>query len=228
MLEQVPMLKYSLITLVLLPLICFATLKPKSDQTAQLKSLNATLERYRNTNAVESKLKQEISNVLDQNTTSEGQIWLSKGKMKIHFDKPELVDVVFDGEWLWQAQKTPEEFGGQWQVLKMKTKDLKKSNAAVALLFGSGTVESKFNIVDIRKSDDLIAFLMKPKDAKNSSLKKISVSIHPELKKVTSISLEDQAETKTRLSFTDTSFGAEVSDKMFKYTPPKNSEVNTL
>ena len=202
--------------------------KPTAEQKQQLSALNGALERYRSKVAVESKIKQEISNILDQTTVSEGRIWLSQGKMKIHFDKPEITDVVFDGQWLWQAQKAPEELGGQWQVVKMKTNDLKKSNAAVALLFGSGAVETKFNLVDTKKNKDLISFSLKPKDVKNSALKKISVVINAEAKKVVQIELEDQAETKTKLNFADTSFGAEINDKMFKYTPPKGAEVNTL
>ena len=193
-----------------------------------LKALNETLERYRSTVAVEGKLKQEISNILDQTTTSEGRIWLSRGKMKIHFDKPELVDVVFDGEWLWQAQKTPEEFGGQWQVLKMKTNDLKRSNAGVALLFGTGKVESKFTVAEVKKEKSELSYFLKPKDLKKTNLKKILVVIDKEAKKVVKMKLEDQAETVTKLSFSDTVFGAEVSPNLFKYTPPKGSEVNIL
>lgn len=195
----------------------------------QLELLNSTLERYRNTVAVESKLKQEVSNILDQTTTSEGQIWLSKGKMKIKFEKPERVDVVFDGQWLWQAQQAPEEFGGQWQVIKMKTNDLKKSNAAVALLFGKGSVDLKFNLIEIKTAGkDEISYLLKPKDLKNSSLKKISVTIDTQAKRVSKIKLEDQAETVTKLTFSDSVFGTEVSKDMFKYTPPKGAEVSTL
>ena len=195
----------------------------------QLQLLNSTLERYRNTVAVESKLKQEVSNILDQTTVSEGDIWLSQGKMKIRFEKPERVDVVFDGQWLWQAQKTPEEFGGQWQVIKMKTNDLKKSNAAVALLFGKGVVELKFNVVEVKTGDkNETSYLLKPKDLKNSALKKIAITIDTQAKRVLKIKLEDQAETVTKLTFSDTVFGAEVSKDMFKYTPPKGAEVSTL
>ncbi len=190
--------------------------------------LNATLERYRNTIAVESGLKQEISNILDQTTTSEGKIWLSKGKMKIRFDKPELVDVVYDGQWLWQAQKAPEDFGGQWQVLKMKTNDLKKSNAGVALLFDKGAVEKKFKLLEVKTKKNEITYFLQPKDMKNSSLKKIIVTIDKDIKKVLRLTLEDQAETVTKLSFSGTVFGAEVSDKMFQYTPPKGAEVSIL
>ena len=196
--------------------------------TEQLSALNGTLERYRSTVAVESGLKQEVSNILDQTTVSEGKIWLSKGKMKIRFDKPELVDVVFDGQWLWQAQKAPEDFGGQWQVLKMKTNDLKKSNAGVALLFDKGAVEKKFKVLEIKQKKNEISYFLQPKDLKNSSLKKIIVVIDKEIKKVSRLTLEDQAETVTKLSFSGTTFGAEVSDKMFQYVPPKGAEVSTL
>lgn len=196
--------------------------------TELLGVLNGTLERYRSTIAVESGLKQEVSNILDQTTLSEGKIWLSRGKMKIRFDKPELVDVVFDGKWLWQAQKTPEEFGGQWQVLKMKTNDLKKSNAGVALLFDKGAVEKKFKILEIKQNKNEVSYFLQPKDLKNSSLKKITVVIDKEAKKVSRLTLEDQAETITKLSFSSTTFGAEVSAKMFQYSPPKGAEVSVL
>lgn len=207
------------------------TPKLSEEQKQLLVTLNETMDRYRKTVAVESKLKQEVSNILDQTTISEGKIWLSQGKMKIRFEKPEQVDVIYDGEWLWQAQKAPEEFGGQWQVIKMKTKDLRKSNAAVALLFGKGQVEAKFSVTEMKKNKenkDQISYLLKPKDTKNSSLNKIKVVISTEDKKVIQIDLEDLAETKTKLIFADTTFGAEVNDKMFKYNPPKGAEVNTL
>lgn len=198
------------------------------EQKQQLAILNGTLDRYRSTVAVESGLKQEVSNILDQTTTSEGKIWLSKGKMKIRFDKPEQVDVVFDGQWLWQAQKAPEDFGGQWQVIKMKTNDLKKSNAGVALIFDKGSVEAKFKVLEVKQKNNEISYWLQPKDLKNSALKKILVVIDKNSKKVTHLKLEDQAETVTKLNFSETTFGAEVSDNMFKYTPPKGAEVTTL
>ncbi len=210
--------------------LLIATVSIGHSQTSkeQLSALNSTLERYRSTIAVESSLKQEVSNILDQTTESEGKIWLSKGKMKIRFEKPELVDVVFDGQWLWQAQKAPEEFGGQWQVLKMKTNDLKKSNAGVALLFDKGSVEKKFKVLEIKQNKNEVSYFLQPKDLKNSSLKKINVVIDKEAKRVNRLTLEDQAETITKLNFFGTTFGAEVSDKMFKYIPPKGAEVSTL
>ena len=84
-------------------------------------AVDKVLEHLRSGKGFHSKLVKKVhSGQLGKDSESDGEIFFSKGKMRMEFEKPEKTLLVFDGELAWQEQEFDDGIKKHAIVTKMK------------------------------------------------------------------------------------------------------------
>lgn len=189
---------------------------------AGLSKVQAALDHIRSGQGFESPVTKTVSEaLLDKKTKSTGQIYFSKGKMRLEFTEPEKLLLVFDGRYVWQESEFDEGERKQTIVTKMKAGELKKGNALLAALLGEKNVLKKFKM---KKVEDGV-FEFSPKDEKIVEVTELDVRF--DKNKLKAIGYTDSLDNKVEFEFDDLKEKPLPAEK-FQYKPPKEAEVSDL
>lgn len=214
-----------------LPLI-FVTCDPVfAAKTSALESIKKIVSKYQNASGIEASVTKEVVlALLDETRVSEGNINLSKGKLRLEIKKPDPSLMVVDGKYIWVETPTPKELGGRPQVLKMATKNLAgESKAPVAALLGQSKAWDQFQVKSQKQDKQILTVVLQPKTAKATG-DVVSMIIVVDVKQelINELSYKDDIDNSTKYIFSKTVFNKNGEDLKFKYVPPKNSEITEI
>lgn len=183
--------------------------------------------KYKKAKLVEMKVEKKVkSELLGKESSYFGVIYLTKGKFRWENTTPEKTLLLFDGRMIWSEQHPPKELGGVIQVAKGLVDKRTKSHILISSLMGEGLNEN-FKVMDQKKDGSLVILRVVPiKDG--LTLKEISLVIDPTEKTMREISYKDDIGNLTSMKFTDIRFLKNNRQELFKYTPPKGSQVTDL
>src|SRR6185437_9749016 len=81
--------------------------------------IKGILKRYQQASAVKVELKKSVKlALLDEEKNSDGELLLSKGRMRLEITKPDPSTVIVNKNLIWIISPTTEELGGKTQVMK--------------------------------------------------------------------------------------------------------------
>ena len=130
--------------------------KPKKPGLSEVEKV---LTHLRTGDGFHSKLQKSVHNgQLGNNSESTGEIYFSKGKMRIEFNKPEKTLLIFDGQQAWQEQEYDDGDKKHVIVTKMHAKNIKRDSALLSALLGDKDVLKKFEIASADQKEGSPAF----------------------------------------------------------------------
>jgi outer membrane lipoprotein-sorting protein len=196
----------------------------------EIVQIKGVVKKYQETLAVGMKVEKKVHLALmDEEKTGRGELWYSKGRLKMAIEKPEDSLLVLNDDIIWVVVKLPEEFGGTVQVTKMKAAQLKKSNALLAVLFGDEAVWDRFEVLKVDQGKESLKVELKPaKGAQLADVAKVRVEIDNQDQKISAIAYWDELENETSYRFSEVRFGVKLSKGHFKYKPPAGAEVTEI
>jgi outer membrane lipoprotein carrier protein len=166
--------------------------------------------------------EKKIHDLMDRNIESSGEMFFSKGKMRIEQEKPEKTLLVYDGSVAWQEQTFDD--GNSKKPYVSKIKNVQKSSALLAALLGSENVLKNFSLKRPVKNGKG-RFDLVPKNPKINEVKKLRIDFDDaDLKLISYTDNLDNQVTFTFRHFREKS----ISEKKFKYEPPKDAVVTEV
>jgi len=209
--------------------ISFSNLsEAKAPPASGLKLIQESIGQYNKVAGVSMAVKKTVKlALLDETKTSEGNLYFSKGQLRLELAKPEDSLVVLTAKEIWVESSIEGLNGPEKHVMKIVSKDLKKrTKAPLALLLTDQKAWGQFKVLSSKKVEQKMILNLKPKDPqKFPELTQVSIELKPEEKEILKLSYQDEIENEVSFEFTDLDFSADVSTHKFKYTPPKNAEV---
>jgi outer membrane lipoprotein carrier protein len=183
--------------------------------------------KYKTAKLVEIKVEKTVkSELLGKVVSYEGVIYLAKGMFRWENSTPEKSLLLFDGRTIWSEQHPPKEFGGAIQVAKGLVDKRTKSHILISSLMGEG-LDQNFRVVDQKADGPWVNMKVVPiKDG--LTLKEINLVIDPAEKTMREISYKDDIGNLTSMKFKDIKFLKKNRLELFKYSPPKGSQVTDL
>lgn len=204
-----------------------ALAKPKDKQIPLLTEI---LNQYRASNALELKTSRTIrSELLNQEQTQEGTLYLSGPKLRWEFLKPEKTVLIFDGRYFWNVQTPPEEFGGPVQVLKTKLNKTSRSQLILTSVLGKEPLSKFYKFVETKtNSSDALEYFLTPLKKEQAGAKEVRIVISKAKKLVTQVTYIDDVGNATVVDMKKTEFKSEVRNSLFSYKPGPKDRVSEL
>lgn len=157
---------------------------------------------------------------------SEGELYFSKGKIRLSIEKPDPSLLILNGDDIWLEEKQPEEFGGTIQVSHYKSSKAEKASALLALLFGKSEIWNEFELSDKKVRDTTTSFTLNPKDKSRLNITELRVALDEgQPHRLKAVSFSDELNNLTEYEFSKIKTQKSAKSKLFKYTPPKGAEV---
>lgn len=169
-----------------------------------------------------------LQSFLGKTKTSQGQMSLTKnGLFWWKIQKPNQSLLVYDGNYAWNEDKLPEDFGGGYKVTK--TKHFKSSPAyrVLQVLMGKGDIWKMFSPVRTNDKDSIVELELTPID-KSWNISLLILRFSKDGKNLLSIAYLDELENKTEFKFTKMKYTKQVDKKLFSYVPPKDAQITEL
>ena len=206
----------------------FAEGSKAPSSATEIENLKKVFNKMWASDSVSFDVQKKVSSELTKDKVYDGKFYFSKGRVKVNFVKPTVTDIVIDDEYIWHAQKLPEEFGG-WQVSKIKKSFTNHSQALLYLMFGDQMYWDKLKIVEPKITDKYEAYKFQPKNPKDfPGITKLSVVIDLEKMALVRVSQWDELDNKVTYDFSHQDFSKLLPKDFFSYNPPKNVEVQNF
>ncbi len=196
-------------------------------EDSQQSLFDEVVRRYQTSIAVKMDVKKKLhQELLGKTVESDGQLEISRGRMRAEFKGEDHTLIVFDGKTLWAVTYLPKDFGGGVQVAKMAIEVEGRSQTVLASLFRLERLKQEFKISEAKgKLEEAKAeYDLSPK-AKDGDVKKMKMILNKDLKQIEQIEIVDQIDNKTLYVFENPKFGAELKASRFSYVPPKGAEI---
>ena len=184
-------------------------------QAGALKSLESFVKDVRKSRAVFSQI------LLDKNVKiiqeSSGIMQFNRpGKFRWHYKKPYEQLIIGDGKTVWF-------YDLDLNQVTVRKLDVAIGSSPAALLAGEDTIESNFDLSEIGLRGELEWIEAKPK-IKESSFESVRLgfTLAGTLKKIV---LHDSFGQTTVIIFSQIENNPQLEPELFKFTPPKNSDV---
>ena len=188
-----------------------------------MERLKEILGNYRKSSGILMELKKEVYISLMEETKSyDGQLLLSKGRLKLEIVKPEKSLLIVDGNTIWLESQ----FDKNIQVSKLSTTGKDRKKGLIGLFFGETSIWDGYRLIKAQTKKNLTQYTMVPKtNNKKPEAEKIIVEIDKNKKFVTNLSYWDELENRTMYQFSKIDFKVEVKKDTFKYIPPKDAQI---
>ncbi|MDZ4677205.1 MAG: outer membrane lipoprotein carrier protein LolA [Oligoflexia bacterium] len=197
-------------------------------QAKTSKHLREVEDRYRNTQTVKMHVSKTVkSQLLDKVKTSQGEIQVKKGgRLRWETTEPDHSLIVVNKDAVWLVD-FPTEKDEKIAVLKAQQPKKSQPQALVAFLMGQGHITSDFVSKSETTNGDSVSYNLKPKD-KQAQVIWLTVVVNKKTKTIETIMFEDTISNTTTLEFSDIKFDLPMEDELFKFIPPKNSDVTLI
>lgn len=197
-----------------------------ASELALLKKLDQA---YQQKNAKMSVHKTIKVALLEQERKTQGQLWISKGRLRMELDGSEKTLLVVNKKYLWAITYPPAEFKDSALNVVRADVTSKKGQAQnfVALLTQGGLLKFFSATAVQRESGGNVLFFLSPKQDV-SDFKRAQVTVSKDGAKLLELSYWDDRDNETHLYFSDISFTSKADEKLFEYVPPPKTDVMTI
>ena len=206
------------------------TKKTKPNGDPVIVNIKNVVSRYQKSKSIKMGVVREIySAYLEESKTSEGQLYFSKGRLRLEIEKPDKYLLLMAKNVIWIENHLGKDMGGV-QISKIRaSKTLKQKNALLAFLFDDIKVWDQFDVVGSKVVNKLTAIRLKPKKGQDlGGVVEIEMLVDTKNKEIKKIVYSDDLDNKTKYAFSDVNFKARVKEKLFTYVPPKGADVTTF
>lgn len=196
---------------------------------APQREVEETLASYRESRTFKSKVKKTITQELmgGEPSTSEGDFYFSKGRLRLQIEKPEPTLLVYDGKFIWFESRISEGSETKILVTKMKSQQLKKTDSLLAVLFDRRDFLKLFKLVKSDSSGELKSYSFVPQDPKKSEVQTLALTLNPTSKEIRKVTYTDAVENKIEIDFLKTE-KTDVPQSTFQYQPPKGADITEI
>jgi outer membrane lipoprotein-sorting protein len=202
----------------------------RSAQDSDLKPLNLLSDHYQSAASISMKVSKTLKlGLLGQERKSSGDMWMSKGRLRMELAGSEKTLLVINKKDLWVVTFPSAEFkDAAVQVIKGETSSKKARSQAMAGLLMHGGFLKYFKPTGVQTlpSGELQYFMQPLQDS--SDFKRAQMTVSKDQKKIVELRFWDDRDNETSLAFSDVVFGKKVKDSFFKYVPPSNADVMNL
>lgn len=188
--------------------------------------IQKTIDKYNEIAAVKMQVKKTVLlSLLDKTMASEGELYFSKGKLRLEISKPEDSVIVMNEQAVWVETTMDGLDGAKKHVMKISSRDLKnRSKAPLALLLTDKKAWSDFKVVKKTCDDDLHTIRLAPKK-KLSEMTEVTIIINSKDMQIQELKYQDEIENEVSYKFSNPDFETKIAKSKFKYVPPKGAEV---
>jgi outer membrane lipoprotein carrier protein len=145
--------------------------------------------------------------------TFEGTLRIRKpGRLRIDYTNGQ--QIVIDGSAAWFYSKKSE------QAFKRTFTDFEQANIPVAFLLGASSIRDDFAVTPSGAGSSLDLTPKKP----GASMKKLILNVD-QAGRITAMTIHDKSGNRTEITFSDIQEDTGLGDDLFKFTPPKGTEI---
>lgn len=202
----------------------------KSPQTAKERAINhieQAVKAYHEQEAIQMKVDKKVKvAMLDRVTHSKGQMFFSKGLLRLEISEPEKSIIILNKENLWLINYLPEDLGGGIQIGRMSAKKAsQKQRSPVAFLLQDTRVFEDFRLAQVVRSDGVSHYALKPNRGKGwQNLKSLTLKINKS-NEILEVAYWDNLDNETRYTFSEFKVGEIKNKSAFTFSPPAGAEV---
>jgi outer membrane lipoprotein carrier protein len=169
-----------------------------------------------------------MNQALEKETRYQGKFYLSGTLFRLENETPDKSLLLFDGENIWSEQGASKDFNTGPQIAKTQINKANNSQMLLSSLLGGKDLASSFSMLDEGTVNGESTFALTPKTS-DPTIKNLKMSINNKSGIVSQVSYVDDIGNKTTMVFSNVNFAKSLQDqKLFKYTPPKGAQVNSL
>lgn len=197
--------------------------------TPSQKDVEQTLASYRKSRTFKAKVKKTITQELmgGEPSTSEGDFYYSKGRLRLQINTPEPSTLVYDGQFIWFESRLSDGSDEKIVVTKVKSQQLKKSDSLLAALFGGRDFLKLFKMAKAGSEGNLKNYDFVPKEPKTSEVQSLALILDSKNKEIKKVTYTDTVENKVEFEFSETE-KTDVPKNRFQYEPPKGADITEL
>jgi outer membrane lipoprotein carrier protein len=216
------MVKIAVILVLFLTPVAFAATSVKSVVLGEVEKHYKSAQSIRMDVSKNLKLK-----LLDREKKSKGTIQVKKGGfLKWETEEPNHSLVLSDGKYIWLVDY---ESGEEDKPNIIKAANPKKSqpHAVVALLLGEGRISDDFKVIKEKTEGEMVNIDLKPRHD-SAQINWLKITVDKNKSEIEKLSFEDAVGNITELDFKNIQFDSKIDEKIFKFIPPKGSEITVL
>ncbi len=168
--------------------------------------------------------QESLIKTLGKKQLAEGVVYFKKpGKMRWIYRKPTRQEIISDGKTLWTYQ--PE----NKQVVVSPMTQAFQSKAPSTFLAGVGNLKKDFQARFLQEPTPATNYYLEltPIEAQGS-LEKLFLTVERDSFKILQAKVQDAMGNITQIHFSKIQFNNNLSDSLFRFTPPKDAEVFTM
>ena len=183
-------------------------------------------QKYQNQHGIHLTLKKTITlGMLGSTKSSEGEVWLNKGMMRLEIHKPEASKIIADKKYLWIESPPPEGFEkSKVQVMRASLNSKQAKSQGLIQLLTRGGVLKYFRVAGIQKAEKQVTFFLQP-DKQSIEFKRAQIVVNKSTQTIEKLRYWDQMDNETNYQFTQSKFDQKLKKKRFAYKPPKDAEL---
>lgn len=196
--------------------------KPDNEVTQLLKPYQSKRQ------GVELSLKRTSRNTLLLKEKSvSGKVTYLAGRLRFETEPPEKSLFISDGKNLWLVQEIE---GESPLINRLKSKDLKKGNSLLSIIFDPKALSSRLLLKKKESSESGFRFVYEPKENQSSELIEVVLEFSQDKRELSKVSYVDDRSNEVDFVINETQFVPKnkIDPKIFSYKPPKGAEVIDL
>ncbi len=192
----------------------------------QMLLLRQVDQKYQKKHGIHLRLKKTITlAMLGSQKSSEGEIWLNDGQMRLEIHKPEASKIVAGKKYLWIESAPPEGFEkAKVQVLRASLKSEQAKSQGLIQLLTRGGVLRYFRVSGVQEKPGQITFFLQP-DKQSLEFKRAQLVVTTQDKTIHQLRYWDQMDNETVYEFSKSDFNQKLDANLFAYKPPKDAEL---
>lgn len=165
------------------------------------------------------------SELMGSETNSPGKIYLAGERFRWDSEGKDSSSLIFDGNYLWTIQQPPKGFKIPPQITKTKIGP-KSENQVLLQSLLKNKLDTQFSISKSIQEKNGTRYFLKP-TKKNQITHSLELLITKE-SVVSEISYQDEIENRIVISINKITKSQKVPSKLFKFDPPKGSQVSEI
>jgi outer membrane lipoprotein carrier protein len=195
--------------------------------------LRQTLAHYGKTPTVKMQVEKTFKpGLVGKPRTSQGELYFTKGKMRLEITSSPKSLMILDGKQIWMVDDGSEFGTGDLITRVQMSQAMRKNNSFLALLFDEGEHWNRFKVVKVTqpKGKGTVTTLeMQPKpEAQLPDITKLLVELDLKQPRISRIAYWDSLDNEVSYLFPKVEFLKKKLNAKFRYEPPKGADITEL
>lgn len=188
--------------------------------------IDVVLAKYQKSQPIQMKFSKTIKSDFSKPKEFVGTLTISGEKFYLENTKPDINKIIVDGNFIWNIQYPPAEFGGNPQYGRKKINSSKDSDLMFVILNDPKKFFQKFEVVKNTSSENTTLIDLKNKTP--SDFKNLRITLDNKSKVIEKIQYNDDLENEVTIALSQIEFKVKISKDLFKIKIPKNTQVIEL